>query len=99
VKLAHGLQRRVHLVVRGGNAKVAELAEAYPELTYLDTTTFWKTIKRRRAIATTNGHIRWQRQMTAPCEPLDGLLEANWSSVQCSIRAQIARAFQTKRAA
>jgi hypothetical protein len=99
MKLASELTRPVHLIIRGGRNKIATLAGAYSELTYLDTTAFLKTIRRRRAVTTNECGILWRRQTTTTAEPLDALFAENWSAVQQWVNGQIGHIPESKRAA
>ena len=83
-KLAHDVGRTLHLIVRGvgaGSNILLRLLEAFHETTFLETTSFMKTVKRQRAVAASPCRIRWKRSRTAPRAPLDELLQHNWALV------------------
>lgn len=83
--LARGAGRPLHLVVRAGGSDILpELAEAFAEMTVLDTTAFFKTIHRQRAVMTETGSIAWEPAPTARTAPVDDLLAHNWSLVRRS---------------
>jgi len=85
VKLAYGVGRPLHLVVRKVSGNVLSgLVLAFAQTTVLDTTSFIKTVHRQRAIATESGRTRWQSWPTSPNTPLDELLAYNWAVVSRS---------------
>jgi Domain of unknown function (DUF4417) len=83
-KLAAAVTRPLHLILRGGIPVLSPLAAAYPKMTLLETTTFWKTIKRRHAVPTVDGRIRWRHSPTEAGQPLDALLAENWAATEIS---------------
>jgi hypothetical protein len=85
-KLAQGVNRPLHLVVRGGRHRLSALADAFPQMTLLDTDTYMRTIRRRLAVVLPSGAMRWRHVTTKPHEPLDALLAANWTAAERSYR-------------
>lgn len=79
-QLAAGVRRPLHLVVRGGIKVMGTLRRAFPEITLLDTTTFQKTMKRKRA-SISAGRLAWSDSPTMLMASLDELLSENWSIV------------------
>ena len=61
---------------------MTKLIAVFGETTVLDTTAFFKTIKRQRAVITTTGRISWKSSPTVQNTPVDELLEHNWSAVK-----------------
>ena len=82
-RLAEGVGRPLHLVVRAANRNVLPaLISAFAHTTVLDTTSFIKAVHRQRAVETAPGKIDWETSPTAPNTPVDDLLEHNWSLVR-----------------
>lgn len=98
-KLAVEISRPLHLVVRGGERSLSVLAAAFPYITYLDTSVFMKTIRRRRAVLMPSGAVHWRRFPTADGEALDLLLTANWRGVLTSFCRYFERPSRMQRAA
>ena len=87
VKLARGVGRPLHLVLRGGGANVlSSLVEDFDKTTVLETTPYMKAIKRRRGILTDDGKIKWETALTARNMPVDELLTQNWTLVRQSYK-------------
>jgi hypothetical protein len=75
-QLARLVGRPLHLLARGGLEVIPQLCTAFSGVTFLDTSSFLKTMMRFRAI---NGEtIGWWIAPTAVGEPLDDLLDLNW---------------------
>lgn len=74
--LATSVGRPLHLLVRGGSDLLPELCAAFAGVTFLETTTFLKTMMRFRAIQ--NSTVDWWPYPTAVKQPLDDLFETNW---------------------
>ena len=74
--LAASVGRPLHLLVRGGSDVLPELCAAFGGVTFLETTTFLKTMMRFRAIR--NDTVDWWPYPTAVEQPLDDLFETNW---------------------
>jgi hypothetical protein len=51
-------------------------------VTFFETDSFMKTMKRRRAVLLDSGRISWSASLTMPGAPLDELLEANMATMQ-----------------
>lgn len=79
-QLATRVHRPLHLVVRGGIKVMGTLRRAFPEITLLDTVSFTKTIKRKRA-SISAGRLTWTDSPTSTMAELDDLLSDNWSTV------------------
>ena len=85
VRLAEGVGRPLHLVVRRTSVDVLfRLVSAFAETTVLDTTSFMKAVHRQRAVETKSGRIEWESSPTEPNAPLDELLKYNWCVVSRS---------------
>ena len=81
-RLAEGVGRSLHLVVRATRGKVLRgLVSAFAQTTVLDTSCFIKTVHRQRAVDADTGKIAWKPCPTASNAPVDELLSYNWSVV------------------
>ena len=61
---------------------IAPLARSFAGVTYVDTTAFQKTMRRRRLSIGANGNPYECAGTTAPGEKLDHLWEENWRARQ-----------------
>jgi hypothetical protein len=80
--LAADVGRPLHLVVRGGVDMLHLFTTAFAGVTFLESDSFMKTVKRRRAQLLDNGRITWTAAPTEPGAPLDELLAANMATMQ-----------------
>ena len=99
VRLAATLDRPLHLVVRGGGRVMSRLAAAFPQLTILDTSAFFKTVNRQQAELTATGAVTWRLSPTDGAGALDALLAKNWEIVAASYRDLLDRERALARAA
>lgn len=74
--LAKTVGRPLHLLVRGGSDLLPELCAAFGGVTFLETTSFLKTMMRYHAVK--GGAVGWWPYPTAAKQLLDDLLETNW---------------------
>lgn len=81
VALAVAAGRPLHLVLRGGTGVLSRLVSAYQKVTIIDTSTFLRTMKRRRAMLTPSGALSWVQTSTGPERLLDSLFLRNWRVV------------------
>jgi len=88
-ELAAAVGRPLHLLVRGGVEVLPELCAAFSGVTFLETTAFFKTMMRFRAIK--GWPIHWWPLPTAIGEPLDDLFETNWEITRDSITDVVRR--------
>jgi len=75
--LARKVNRDLQLVVRGGYIYLKELADAFNEVVFIDTTAFMKTMKRKRLDWAPGRKKRWPSSFTPKGFPLDNLLFHN----------------------
>lgn len=80
--LAKSVGRPLHLVVRGGVEILPALAQSFDALTFLDTSSFIKTMMRQRASLNGTRRIHWLPAPTSTGTPVDDLLTHNMSTVQ-----------------
>jgi hypothetical protein len=81
IGLAESVQRPLHLVVRGGTLILQRLVDAFTTVTCLETSTFVKTMRRKAAVTTSKGGVRWRHAPTERADLLDKLLAENWPVV------------------
>lgn len=87
LRLGQAVGRPLHLVLRAGTEVLPSIATGFPKITFLETTTFPKTVHRQRAALTSGGVISWTPSPTARNEVLDDLLSDNWATVAQSYTA------------
>ncbi len=75
--LAANAGRPLDIIVFGDRRVVAPLSSAFARVTWVDTTSFMKTIHRKRATRSGNGKLVWMSEPTAPGQSLHELLAHN----------------------
>ena len=80
--LAKNVNRPLHLVVRGSNKVLPLLSDAFAHISFLETSSFMKTVMRQRAYLKRNGGLNWQNAPTETGAPLDDLLADNLTTVK-----------------
>jgi hypothetical protein len=83
--LASHVGKPLHLIVKGRVDAIAPLSRSFAGVTYVDTTAFQKTMRRRRILISTDGKPRECSATTAPGEKLDALWEENWRARQFAL--------------
>ncbi len=78
--LATAVKRPLKLVLRGGIEVANTLANSFDQVTVLDTTSFFKTMMRKRAHL--NGRLAWVQAPTAVGAPVDALFAENLKAVE-----------------
>ena len=81
VELAEGVNRPLHLIVRGGQDVHGVLDSAFSATTILETSVFMKTMKRKRAMRQGSGGISWVDAPSEHGDPVDDLLAENWRTI------------------
>lgn len=76
--LAARVGRPLQLVLKGRVDAIAPLSRSFAGVTYIDTSAFQKTMRRRRLLLGVDGQLREKAVVTAPGEKLDDLWEENW---------------------
>ncbi|WP_456712328.1 hypothetical protein [Bradyrhizobium sp. USDA 4353] len=74
--VAKTVGRPLHLLVRGGSDLLPELCAAFAGVTFLETTTFLKTMMRYHAVR--GATVNWWPYPTTAKQQLDDLFETNW---------------------
>jgi hypothetical protein len=69
--------RPLQVVVRGGVVHLDNLYDAFNEVVFVDTTSFIKTMKRKRFVRRPEGKIDWPSAGIPMSQPLDTLLDHN----------------------
>ena len=75
--LAARVGRPLTLVIRGGGRKAAALRRHFSHVTLIETEAFARAIRRRRAVLTESGRLRWAPSPTARGAPIDDLVAHN----------------------
>jgi hypothetical protein len=75
-QVAETVGRPLHLLVRGGSDLLPELCAAFAGVTFLETTSFLKTMMRYHAVK--GASVGWWPYPTAAGQPLDDLFKTNW---------------------
>ncbi|MDB5971113.1 MAG: hypothetical protein JWQ90_3563 [Hydrocarboniphaga sp.] len=76
-QLADNVERNLTLVVRGGVHVLHQLRKHFARVILIDTDSFARTLKRRRATVTATGRLRWVQTQTPRDAPIDDLLMHN----------------------
>jgi hypothetical protein len=90
MSIACSAGRPLDLIVRGGIEGLPQLTAVFNRVSVLETWSFMKTMKRRRAVPQEDGKLRWQSSPTALGAPLDGLFAANRTEVRRWIEGRMA---------
>jgi hypothetical protein len=76
-KLADRVGRPLVLLIRGGGRKIAKLRRHFAHVTLIETEAFARAIRRRRAVLTESGRLRWAPSPTPKGAPIDDLFAHN----------------------
>jgi hypothetical protein len=88
VNVAREAGRPLHLIVRGGIDELPKLATAFNKVTVLETWSFMKTVKRRRAVPCSDGGLHWRSAPSPLGASLDNLFGTNRIAVRRWIESQ-----------
>jgi hypothetical protein len=94
--LVHRVGRPLDLIVRGGTEVLPSLAAVFSRVTFIDTSAFMRSMKRRRAFVTESEKLLWRPAPTEIGMPLDSLLDDNVKTVMTWIHSQLVPLKQTK---
>jgi hypothetical protein len=86
-KLADEAGRPLTLVVRGGSRVLPLFRKHFAQVVFLDSVSFMRTMKRRKAWVNRAGKLRWRSSLTAKGAPLDDLLNHNLAVVKRQVVA------------
>lgn len=76
-RLADRVGRPLVLMIRGGGRKIGELRGHFAHVTLIETEAFARAIRRRRAMLTESGRLRWAPSPTPKGAPIDDLFAHN----------------------
>jgi hypothetical protein len=89
IKLANEVGRDLQLVLRGGYYYLKEISEVFAEVVFIDTSSYLKTMKRRRLDWMPGEKKHWRSARTNKGEPLDDLLQRNADTFRAMLSLQI----------
>ena len=75
--LADRVGRPLTLMIRGGGRKAALLRRHFAHVTLIETESFARAIRRRRAVLSNSGRLRWSSSPTPKGAPIDDLVAHN----------------------
>lgn len=81
-KLADHVDRSLCLVIRGGGRKAAVLRRHFAHVVLIETESFARAIRRRRAVLTNTGRLKWVSSPTLKGAPIDDLVAHNVEMVR-----------------
>lgn len=84
-ELAETVERPLNLIVRGGLPMLRQLASSFGRVSVLDTSSYVKSVKRKRAQLTADGKLRWIDNPTTAWETLDVLMRSNCATVDAFV--------------
>jgi Domain of unknown function (DUF4417) len=87
--LADCVDRPLMLVVRGGVRALLKLRAHFSRVILIDTEPFSRAVKRRRAVLTDGGKLRWVRSHTPKGAPIDDLLAHNVATIRTARAIQL----------
>lgn len=76
-QLADRVGRPLTLMIRGGGRRAALLRRHFAHVTLIETEAFARAIRRRRAVLTESGRLRWASAPTPKGAPIDDLVAHN----------------------
>jgi Domain of unknown function (DUF4417) len=76
-RIADGSPQPLTLFVRGGARAVSILDKHFSKVVLIDTDPFYKAVRRRKAIMSDSGRVKWIPSLTPKGTPIDGLLAHN----------------------
>ena len=79
--LADRVKQPLKLITRGGLSELPKLRQSYAEVSMLDSTTYMKTVNRKRAVIRENGAAYWHDAADRPAVDLSALMEHNHLSM------------------
>lgn len=80
--LATAAGHELTLIVRGGVRAITRLQANFRQVILIETDPFSRALKRRRAMITESGRLRWTRMLTPKGESIDDLLAHNIITVR-----------------
>jgi len=89
IRLANEVGRNLQIVLRGGYLYLKEISEAFTEVVFIDTTSYVKTMKRKRLDWKPGQRKHWRSAKTQNGEPVDELLQENTEIFRAMLSFQI----------
>jgi hypothetical protein len=80
--LADRVARPLTLIIRGGGRKATQLRRHFSQVSLLDTEAFARAIRRKRAVLTESGQLKWASSPTPKGAPIDDLVAHNVRTVR-----------------
>lgn len=90
IKLGSDLKRNIQLVIRGGYKYLGELHKAFPNLVFIDTSSFIKSAKRQALIWQDEVNYRWVSVASPKMQFIDELLNHNIEQNSLMISQKVA---------
>lgn len=87
-KIAQSAGRPLDIVVRGDPDVISQLRRDFRNVIYIDTMAYMKTIKRQRAIRSSNSKLDWVTTKTGTPREVDEMLEHNLSELGLFLRGR-----------
>ncbi|MEQ1756078.1 MAG: hypothetical protein ABL973_18290 [Micropepsaceae bacterium] len=81
-KLSERAGRPLTLIIRGGGRKADLLRHHFAHVTLIDTEAFARAIRRKRAVLTDSGRLKWVSYPTPIGAPIDDLVACNIAAVR-----------------
>lgn len=89
IKLASEVGRDLQIILRGGYYYLRDISEAFAETVFIDTSSYVKTMKRRRLDWLPGEKKHWRSSRTEKGEPLDDLLQRNADTFRAMLSLKI----------
>ena len=89
IRLANEVGRALQIVLRGGYYYLTDISEAFDEVVFIDTSSYVKTMKRKRLDWMPGEKKHWRSAKTERGEPLDDLLQKNADTFRAMLSPQI----------
>lgn len=83
-QLADRVGRPLTLIIRGGGRMAAELRQHFAHVSLIETEAFARAIRRRRAVITESGRLKWASSPTPKGAPIDDLVAHNVELVRAA---------------
>lgn len=93
IRIASEVKRNIQLVIRGGYKYLNELHKAFPNLVYIDTTSFIKSVKRQALIWQDENNFQWVSAASPEMENIDELLSFNIEQNSLLLSKKIASSY------
>jgi len=92
MSIAKSVGRELGLIFRGRNELIRPFEKVFKSVTFIDTTSFMKSVKRQRFVPVGNHRFEWRSSPTPLREPIDELLSINVAGYAAWLSDQAASA-------